>query len=455
MQVSRLCAYTATLSGEVELDFTLRTRRLGRIQLPCRIHAVGSAQPPIEFVLAARSTGPTIAFGTPDAPIATAAAAVAFGKVPVLDTHTQTLTLHNASLIDASLKAFVAGQGSAFTTSVREATLAPGGVLDIAVSVRLDETVAFTDVLHCLVENGDELEVPLSASGTGNTLYCADISGRELLDLGEQFTAAAFRKTIVVQNHGRRAMSVAWVNADLERAKKELGKLLRGANGKPDMSLMPPERQAAFAVEPERGVLAAKAEMEFVVSGASAKARALCERLQMLAGPATVSAQLLHAPLCAYVLVAEPEASVSSGCWRPCHVSAPDSRFGASLLCTVPQATRVHMSRAHLQGKAEKVVFDVDCVANVAPPLLTFSERALTFDFCYDPHTEQPPKQRTVTVTNETRLPLAATLRAAPPFALSANEVALQPGASTEVTVTMHYDFRHDLVSQQLKCAPV
>ena len=330
MQLSRMCLYIAARAGEVELDFTLRTRRLGRIQLPCRIHAVGSAQPPIEFVLAARSTGPTIAFGTPDAPIATAAAAVAFGKVPVLDTHTQTLTLHNASLIDASLKAFVAGQGSAFSTSVREATLAPGEVLDIAVSVRLDEPVAFSDVLHCLVENGDELEIPLSAQGTGNTLYCADISGRERLDLGEQFTAAPFRRTIVVQNHGRRAMSVAWVNADLERTKKELGKLLRGANGKPDMSLIPAERQTAFAVGPECAVLAAKAEMEFVVSGASAKARALCERLQMLAGPATVCAHLLHARLCACVLVAEPDACALCGHLaaiheaQGCHTQAPD-----------------------------------------------------------------------------------------------------------------------------------
>ena len=250
------------------------------------MHAVGSTTLPIEFILAARSTGPILKFGPADAPQATAA--VDFGRISVLDVHTRTLRVHNASLIAANLKAFVAGKGSAFAVSVREATLEPWQELDLNISVQLDETYAFNDALHLLVQDGDALEVPLTATGTGNTLYCADLTGKEVLDLGDQFTGTPFTKTVTVENHGRRPMNVAWVNLDLEQTKKDLGKQLRGANGKPDMSLIPAERRAAFGIAPEHAAVGAKQAVAFVVTGVSSKPRTLQEHLQLLAGTGQV-----------------------------------------------------------------------------------------------------------------------------------------------------------------------
>jgi hydrocephalus-inducing protein len=291
LRVSELNAY----AGEVEIVYTLKTRRLGRIQLPCRIYAVGSSAPPIEFVLAARSTGPILSFGSPDAPAALAA--VSFGKVSVLDVHRQTLHMFNDSLIAANVKAFVAGKGSPFAIGTREVTLAPGEPFDLDVSVKLDETYAFNDVLHLLVEDGEEIEVPLSASGTGHTLHCADVTGHALLDLGDRFVGAPFTYTLVVRNHGRRAMNVQWLNVDVEATKKELGKELRGANGKPDASLIPADRQAAFAVTPEKGAIAPRQSLEFMLTGFAAKPRTLKEHLQMLAGTGAVRAACLIAPV--------------------------------------------------------------------------------------------------------------------------------------------------------------
>lgn len=271
-----------TVAGTVDIEFTLKTRRLGRIQLPCRINAVGSSLPPIEFVLSARSIGPVLSFGCPDAPLATTA--VAFDKVPVLDVHHHTLHAFNASLIPASFKAFVAGKGSVFAVNVREATLAAGEAIAIDVTVQLDETYAFSDVLHLLVDDGNELEVPLSATGVGNTLYCADLTGRDTLDFGNQFTSATFSRTLTVENQGRRMMNVLWVNAEVERVKRELGKALRGPGGKTDLSLIPLEKRAVFVVQPEKAVIPAKQATEFVVTGFVAKAQVHMERMQLLAG---------------------------------------------------------------------------------------------------------------------------------------------------------------------------
>jgi hydrocephalus-inducing protein len=209
--------------------------------------------------------------------------------------HHHTLHAFNMSLIPASFKAFVAGKGSVFSVDVREATLAAGEAIAIDITVQLDETYAFSDVLHLLVDDGDELEVPLSATGVGNTLYCADLTGRDTLDFGDQFTSATFSRTLTVENQGRRMMNVLWVNAELERVKHELGKTLRGPGGKTDLSLIPPERRAVFVVQPEKAVILAKQAIEFVVTGFAATAQVHTERVQLLAGTgASVCSPLSH-----------------------------------------------------------------------------------------------------------------------------------------------------------------
>lgn len=100
-----------------------------------------------------------------------------------------------------------------------------GETLDLVVSVRLDETMTFSDTLHMLVANGSEVNIPLSAVGTGSTLSCDALDGQQELQFGHQFTGAPFEKMLTVVNNGRRPMNVAWVNSELERVKQELGKV--------------------------------------------------------------------------------------------------------------------------------------------------------------------------------------------------------------------------------------
>lgn len=266
----------------MELRFTLKTARLGRIQLPCRIHAIGSSLPPIEFVIAARSVGPILRFGSAGDP--SDAASVPFGRVAVLEAHTAPLRVFNDSSIEANIKCFVAGKDSNFSVSAREATLAAGEALELEVTVQLDETYTFEDTLHFLVENGAELRVPLSATGTGHTLYCSHLTYQSELAFGDQFTSQSFSRTVTVQNQGRRAANVAWTNCEFEKVKKELGKAIVGPNREVDPERIPVEKRLTFSVEPSNAAIAAKQSHDFVITGFAAVPGLRSEQLQLLGG---------------------------------------------------------------------------------------------------------------------------------------------------------------------------
>jgi hypothetical protein len=107
---------------------------------------------------------------------------------------------------------------------------------------------------------------------------------------------------------------------------------------------------------------------------------------------------------------------------------------------------------SRLQAKPERLVFDFAVTAAVAMPLLNFSARNLVFEYFHNPAKEQQAQQQRLTIANVSKLPLAASLRAPPPFALSQPTVSLEPGASDEIVVSMDHDFRKDSVSLQLKC---
>jgi hypothetical protein len=159
----------------------------------------------------------------------TAAPAICFGKVQVLQQHDRELRLRNSTLIDAEVKLFVEGKDSVFEVGWRDENAAPrallqrrsaahaeqqktctlpclcctsctlhwqccicgvsclycnalccvctlqvepreavvpaGGELSVLVRVVLDDTTKFKDVLHALVAEGADVNIPLEATG--------------------------------------------------------------------------------------------------------------------------------------------------------------------------------------------------------------------------------------------------------------------------------------------------
>jgi len=58
--------------GQQQIDLTLRTSRLGRIQLPVHVRTLGSRAKPLQIVLNARSLGPRLEFAPPQPPVVAA-----------------------------------------------------------------------------------------------------------------------------------------------------------------------------------------------------------------------------------------------------------------------------------------------------------------------------------------------------------------------------------------------
>ena len=80
------------------------------------------------------------------------------------------------------------------------------------VTVNVDETMKFLDELHILILDGDDICIPLSASGTGTTVKCEELDAgmqgegvTTSLNFGSQLTNSKFTMEVVLQNMGRRS----------------------------------------------------------------------------------------------------------------------------------------------------------------------------------------------------------------------------------------------------------
>eukprot|EP00892_Ulva_mutabilis_P006441 jgi/Ulvmu1/4169/UM019_0148.1 len=277
--------------GEQAVHFTLQTKRLGNMQLPCHIQAVGSSLPPVEFVIAANSVGPMVTCHVNTSGIEEPEA-VPFGRIPVMQSHSKCLCLKNTSLITAEVKAFISSKASVFSVSPRELLLGPGECGNLTVWVRLDETYSFSDVLQILVTNGNEIELPLTAVGVGSTLICEDIS-EQAIHFGPQIVSKSFSRSILVENHGRRGCDICWQNDALESVKKRLGRALRGTNGKTDLSLIPLSERVCFSVEPIKAIIPPKQARNFLVTGCLDHASNRAEMLRLLCGQEASSAKTM------------------------------------------------------------------------------------------------------------------------------------------------------------------
>lgn len=88
--------------------------------------------------------------------------------------------------------------------------LPPGESYDLEITANLDDSVVIKEELHIMVDEGDNLMIPLSAKGGGTTMLCQqDIS---VIDIGVQLTNISFEKTIVLENKGRRHQQLKWIN---------------------------------------------------------------------------------------------------------------------------------------------------------------------------------------------------------------------------------------------------
>ncbi|KAL0040642.1 hypothetical protein WJX79_000331 [Trebouxia sp. C0005] len=297
--------------GTLDVEVTLQASRLGRIQLPLQIKVLGSRRGPLECIIGATAVGPTLHFGTDSSNLASKTE-IAFGSIDVLQARENVLQVHNPTDILASLKTLVEGRDSPFQVAPREAQLQPHESMAIKVTVLLDEAKQHKDVLHLFVTEGDDITVPLSATGLGHVVTCPAIA--DGVDFGPQFTGHRFSKEVVIQNQGKHPVTLAWANSTFAGEKSKQAKAQKNAGKAKQEEVAVVEPVPVYSVIPDRITIAPKSSCQLEFFGFSAQPGQIQERF----------------------------------------------------ICTLGTGV-----------KSKQTVFDIVARANIAPPVLQFSERRL------------------------------------------------------------------------------
>ncbi len=356
----------AVIEPNDSMDVTIRivAEKLGSFKIPCMIQTAGSQEPPQQAVLIFTVVGPRVIVDQPD---------VRWGNIECLKDSERFVKITNDSLIMASMKLFLKQARSKFDLATRELTLQPQESFDLKITANLDDSVLCKEEVHVIVEESDNIMVPLSAKGVGTTMFCAtDLS---TLDMGVQLTNTQFEKRIILENKGRRPQFLKWVNAsnqeeNILRAEKikELGK---DAASRPPKHLMP--KDPYYSVALEEITLRPRTATTFVFKG-------------KVDAPGIVSEK--------FVL---------------------ESRVG--------------------KERVMKPIIECMVTTEVVNPLLQFSVPKMDYVYEWARGVDPTVQQRDIVLTNATAVPLSFFMKTEVPFNLSSFEHTLQPGESTDLQV--------------------
>lgn len=146
---------------------------------------------------------------------------VDWGKVLVLTSVPKSITMTNESLVPANYRTLLRKSDSPFMLSQTAGTLAPGECAELEVLCRLDDTVKSTNELILQMENAPEQVVALTAMGSGATITAS----RDLkaIEFGENFSSRVVREEFVLENLGRKAQQLTWLNSSMVVTKEREG----------------------------------------------------------------------------------------------------------------------------------------------------------------------------------------------------------------------------------------
>jgi hydrocephalus-inducing protein len=228
--------------------------------VPMTINVAGSKEPPIQAVLSFNTIGPKVSVGV---------AEIRWGNIECLKDSTRTLTITNEGLIPASMKIFLKMARTCYAIAVRDLILDAHESYSLEITANLDDNIVNKDELHIVVDEGENLMVPLVAKGVGTTMFCKH--EMNCLDLEVQLTNSYFEKQIVLENKGRRPQQLKWSNMTIKeenliRLKKS--KKIRdaaGPNATIPKSLLP--MVPIFTVHPEEITLRPRTATTFTFRG--------------------------------------------------------------------------------------------------------------------------------------------------------------------------------------------
>ena len=112
-----------------------------------------------------------------------------------------------------------------------------------------------------------------------------------------------------------------------------------------------------------------------------------------------------------------------------------------------PREQLIVLASAGANAKATRRAFDVALVADVAAPLLDFSERTLEFRHSYVKGAPIEAIRRPLTLRNISKLPLSFSLKCGSPFSIDCASMQLEVDEAATVNVMLDPGFKGDLQS--------
>ncbi|XP_078720178.1 hydrocephalus-inducing protein homolog isoform X2 [Lampetra fluviatilis] len=250
-------------ASQTELPLLVHAQQLGEQSVTANIVVFGSKEPPVRVRLLCMGQGPVVHV-TP--------AEVSWGPVSVLDEHTRMLKLSNQSPIPAHFSAKTARANSLWRVVPAKGSVPPEGVVELAVAVRLDDTVAFRDKLHIVVEEGQPCIVPLQAVGIGSTIVARPPIA-PTVNLGHHFSSSPCQFHFTLTNMGRRAHQLYWMSESFPAPRSNAKKPGHRATGRGSWAHdgttagPQPSTRAVFSLHPTRMELAPGESIDVLLQG--------------------------------------------------------------------------------------------------------------------------------------------------------------------------------------------
>ncbi len=368
-------------SATLELGFWFTGIKLGPVSIPIEMSVPGS-QMTVKIELKANVIGPRVVLSKKR---------VVWKGIPVLKPDTQEIVLDNQSLIKAPFKVYIYKKKSCFRNDVIEGIIDPQKKQTIRVTARLNDfDTKIRDKLMIIVEDGDTISVPLSATGVGSTVV--PTSEIKSVDMGHVFTVDKATHEFVLENRGRRAQSLTWaieLPAEGDGKKKgDGGKKKGGKKGGADEE-GEAKIKTTYRIIPESIHLKPNTAMKFKVVGKHARPGVVTER------------------------------------WV-CHSTVAG-------------------------GNKSRPILTTDLKAQFVVPLLEFSEKSLDFLQRCEPKKEVKPDKKLLSLKNLSTLPLVFWAKCPPPFSIDRLEYELAPGESATTNVLFSANLGEDKQSLKFK----
>ena len=345
----------------------LTALKLGSYKVPMTILVAGSNEPPLQAVIQFKAIGPKIEVDQTE---------MRWGSIECLKDSARTIKLSNTGLTDANMKLFLKMARSNYSLGgLHDLSLKVGDSCELTVVANLDDSVVCKDEMHVVVDEGDNLMVPLIAKGIGTTMHCNDKV--DVMDLGIRLTNNPIEKKITLENKGRRPQQLRWYNRTIRnentsrmaRAKKE-GKDTTQPKRLPK-HLVPLDPM--FTVTPEEIVLRPRTATTFTFK---------------------------------------------------CYSNTPK------------RVTEVFVLESKVgKDRYMKEIMITELRCEIVNPLLEISRSSLDFVYTWERDVPAAIQKKEVALRNSSSLTLAFLLKTEIPFNLNTWEAVLEPGEQIEVTV--------------------